>query len=139
MYLTWLVIHSTFRWVALIFLVYAIFRAINGYHENRTFSKADNAFRHWTATVLQIQMMIGLVLYFNTPGTSHFFNFIHLPMMFIAVTIVSIGSAIAKRKAIDRQKYQTMLLWFGIGLIIMLISIPWPFSPLAQRPYLRIL
>jgi hypothetical protein len=135
MYLTLLIIHNSFRWIALGCLIYSTSRAFDGYLTRKTFSNTDNAFRHWTATILQIQMMIGFVLYFNSPESS--FKNIHLSLMFIAVTILSIGSAIAKRKSTDREKFKTMLTWFLVALLIILISIPWPFSPLAQRPYFR--
>jgi hypothetical protein len=153
MYLPLLIVHNIFRWIALSMLSYTICRAYLGYRSNRNFSSDDNALRHWTATVLQLQMVVGLVLYFNSPfvaafwaeqsdrnigETNGFFAALHLPLMFLAVTVLSIGSALAKRKSTDMLKYKTMLLWFSVALLIILISIPWPFSPLAQRPYFRI-
>jgi hypothetical protein len=30
-----------------------------------------------------------------------------------------------------------MAIWFLLGLIVILIAVPWPFSPLANRPYIR--
>jgi cell division protein FtsW (lipid II flippase) len=150
MYLTLLLIHNSLRWVVLATLLHCIYRALRGYRGKAEFSQRDNAFRHWTATAVQVQMMIGFVLYFNSPfvsayrngsstdGDSSFFAVVHLALMFLAVTIISIGSAMAKRRPADQQKYQTMLIWFAIGLMIILIAIPWPFSPFAQRPYFRI-
>ncbi|HZY79545.1 MAG TPA: hypothetical protein VFE50_08485 [Cyclobacteriaceae bacterium] len=147
MYSSLLIIHNLFRWIAFLLLLYAIYRAFTGYRSNNPFSAADNSFRHWTATVLQVQLMIGFILYFNSPfvqaywnnsGDDTFFAIVHAALMFTAVTIVSVGSAMAKRKTTDLEKFKTMLTWFGIGLLIILIAIPWPFSPLAQRPYLRI-
>jgi len=146
MYFWLLVIHNAFRWIALGFLVYALYRAIRGYYSNERFSNTDNAFRHWTATVLQVQLMIGFILYFNSPFVQaywngdgdNFFAVVHLSLMFTAVTVVSIGSAMAKRKPTDHQKFATMLTWFAVALLIILVAIPWPFSPLAQRPYIRI-
>jgi hypothetical protein len=147
MYLPLLIVHSIFRWVVLSFLLYSIYRAFNGYGNSNRFSPADNSFRHWTATILQVQMMIGFILYFNSPfvqtywsdlGGDGFFAIIHLALMFTAVVIVSVGSAMAKRKATDREKFRTMLFWFITALLIILIAVPWPFSPLAQRPYFRI-
>ena len=149
MYLPLLIIHNLFRWVALGILSYSIYRSAWGYRRQSSFSKGDNAFRHWTATALQIQMMVGFVLYFNSPfvssywnnsgseGESFFFPVVHLTLMFLAVTIISIGSAMAKRQPTDHQKYKVMLIWFSVGLLIILIAVPWPFSPLAQRPFLR--
>ncbi|MEJ0028899.1 MAG: hypothetical protein WDO15_00270 [Bacteroidota bacterium] len=138
MYFYVLALHNTFRWIALVFLVYSLCRSVNGYYSKRSFSKADNAFRHWTATILQIQMMLGLVLYFYSPFVdTGFFAIVHPVVMFIAVTIASVGSALAKRKPTDHQKFSTMLAWFAIALIIIAVMIPWPFSPFAQRPYIR--
>jgi len=136
-----LIIHNTFRWIALGFLLYSIYVAFDGYRGNKPFSNSANAIRHWTATVLQVQMMIGFILYFNSPfvqAGDGFFKAIHPTLMFIAVLIASVGSAMAKRKSSDKEKFRTMLTWFLVALLIILISVPWPFSPLSQRPYFRI-
>jgi hypothetical protein len=57
--------------------------------------------------------------------------------MIMAIIIITIGSALAKRKSSDKEKFKTMGLWFSIALIIIFIAIPWPFSPFANRPYFR--
>jgi hypothetical protein len=57
--------------------------------------------------------------------------------MTVAVVLITIGSAMAKRQQTDHGKFKTMALWFLLGLIVILIAIPWPFSPLANRPYIR--
>lgn len=152
MYQAFTFYHSTVRWLVLASLIYAIFRAYRGYRFNAVFSKTDNAIRHWTATIAHIQLMLGLVLYFQSPLIKYFFaNFretvwkldfsffglFHSLMMFLAVVILTIGSALAKRKANDSDKFKTMLLWFSLSLLLIFIAIPWPFSPLAQRPYFR--
>lgn len=66
-----------------------------------------------------------------------FFGMIHSLLMLVAIIVITFGSALAKRKTTDREKFKTMLYWFSIALIIILIAIPWPFSPLANRPYFR--
>ena len=153
MYLTLLTIHNAMRWIVLVLLLYGIYCAFLGYRTKSIFSAGDNALRHWTATALQLQMVIGFVLYFNSPFVSAFwadanmrslspegfFAIVHLSLMLVAVTVLSVGSALAKRRPTDDHKYKTMLTWFVTSLLIILIAIPWPFSPLAQRPYIRIL
>ena len=57
--------------------------------------------------------------------------------MLVAIAIISISSARARRKFTDYQKFKTLAVGFTVALFIILISIPWPFSPLANRPYLR--
>ncbi|KEO75456.1 hypothetical protein [Anditalea andensis] len=152
MYSTLLSLHSLFRWLVLVILVYSIYRAFIGYTRNQPFSKTDNAFRHWTATVAHIQLMIGIVLYTQSPVVKYFwantktallnldltfYGLIHIVLMLTAIVVLTIGSALAKRKPTDREKFKTMLVWFSIVLIILFIAIPWSFSPLSSRPYFR--
>jgi hypothetical protein len=152
MYLTLLNLHSVFRWLVLISLLYAIFRAYQGYRYQRPFTKAANSVRHWTATIAHVQLMIGIVLYSQSPLIKYFFAeanhsnestepfffvIIHLAMMLTAIVLITIGSALAKRKTNDAMKFRTMLIWFSLALVLIFVAIPWPFSPLAQRPYLR--
>ncbi|MDO6803645.1 hypothetical protein Q4595_14420 [Wenyingzhuangia sp. 1_MG-2023] len=152
MYQAILFFHSTVRWFVLISLVFAIFKAYKGYIAKTTFSKTDNLIRHWTATLAHIQLMIGILLYAQSPIIKYFwsnfkeaiqeidtvfFGLIHLILMTIAILFITLGSAFAKRKQTDQAKFKTMLLWFSIALFIIFIAIPWPFSPLANRPYFR--
>lgn len=152
MYSTLLVLHTFARWLVLVFLVYSIYRAFVGYFGDRTFSKVDNAFRHWTATVAHIQLMIGIILYTQSPIIKafwsntdtasvnldlSFYGILHIALMLSAIVVLTIGSALAKRKPTDRAKFKTMLVWFSLALIVIFIAIPWPFSPLSSRPYFR--
>lgn len=153
MYLPLLFVHSLFRWLVLTSLLYAIFRAYKGYTTNAVFTKADNSARHWTATIAHLQLTIGIILYIKSPVVSYFwsnfndaishidtafFGLLHILLMLVSVIILTIGSALAKRRLTDHEKFRTMLIWFSIALFIIFIAIPWPFSPLANRPYLRI-
>ena len=153
MYAWLLIIHSVFRWLVLLSLLYAIVRAYRGYAAGRVFSAADNAVRHWTATIAHLQLLIGFTLYGKSPlvkyffGNKHaamghtdarFFSLIHVLLMLAAIVLITIGSAMAKRQATDAAKFRTQLLWFSIALLLILLAIPWPFSPLAGRPYIRI-
>jgi hypothetical protein len=152
MYQTLLPLHSLLRWFVLASLLYATYWAYRGWFSNKTFSPLDNFVRHWTATIAHIQMAVGLWLYFISPiidyflhnyqGAVHqreirFFGMEHSLMMLIAIIIITIGSAKTKRKQTDTEKFKTMAIWYSFGLLIIIISIPWTFSPLASRPYFR--
>lgn len=152
MYNTLLFLHNIMRWLVLASLLFAIFRAYKGYFSKSIFSKTDNALRHWTATIAHVQLMIGMVLYFQSTVIKYFwanfdaaikqldvafFGLIHSSLMLIAIIIITIGSAKAKRKETDNEKFKTMLIWLSIAIIIIFIAIPWPFSLLANRPYFR--
>lgn len=152
MYQTLTFYHSIVRWLLLMALLTAIIRAYNGYRRHTAFSATDNKVRHWTATIAHIQLVIGILLYsqspviryfwkhtaaaMHSPDTS-FFAWIHALLMLTAIVLITIGSSLAKRQQQDHRKFKTMLVWFGIALLIIIIAVPWPFSPFAQRPYLR--
>ena len=150
MYKLLIVLHSYVRWFVLLSLIIAVFKACSGYFSNKAFTKSDNAVRHWAATVAHIQLMIGMILYFQSPVIKYFFKntnragaeysffgVIHGSFMLVAIIIVTIGSAMAKRKETDKAKFKTMLLWYSLALVIIFVAIPWPFSPFANRPYIR--
>lgn len=152
MYITLLFLHSLIRWLVLISLIFAIIRSGIGYSSKLKFTKGDNHLRHWTATFAQIQMVIGMILYTQSPwikmfwtdfssglknSESLFFSLIHIALMLAAVGVITTGSSMAKRVETDRNKFRIMLVWFTIALVLIVIAIPWPFSPLANRPYLR--
>lgn len=145
-------LHSLTRWLVLLSLAWSISVALPGWHFKSTFSRMANALRHWTATIAHIQLMIGILLYTRSPIVSYFwknfstasksldtlfFGMIHIALMITAITLITIGSAITKRKQTDEAKFKAMFGWYLVAFIIILIAIPWPFSPLASRPYFR--
>lgn len=152
MYQNLLLYHSYIRWFVLLSLLYSIYTAYKGYFKKLPFTKKDNLIRHWTATIAHIQLLFGILVYMQSPIVKYFwrnyksafsnleasfFGIIHIFLMLFAIILITIGSALAKRKLSDQQKFRTMLVWFSIALIIIFIAIPWPFSPLSNRPYFR--
>ncbi len=149
-----LFLHSLFRWLVLAFLLYSIARAFIGYTQNKTSTATDNTIRHLTATVAHIQLIIGMILYTQSPIVKNFwqdgemglhqvdltfYGIIHIILMITAIVLLTVGSAMAKRRSLDKEKFKTILIWFTIALVLILIAIPWPFSPLSNRPLLRTL
>lgn len=150
MYLLLVSLHSLVRWAVLVGLGLGLFRAYRGWFSPRLFTPFDNTVRHTAATVAHVQLMLGYVLYFVSPlvasfhlrDTNHapttlFFGFQHVAVMTTAIVVLTIGSALAKRQATDQAKFRTMALWFTAALLLILVAIPWPFSPWASRPYFR--
>lgn len=152
MHQTLLMLHSANRWLLLLFLLYGIFLSARGYLGSRTFGKYENFIRHFSATISHVQLLLGLALYLISPivkfnsgiAEMHlwvdehlFFRYVHISLMVLSVVLIPIGSARAKRMRTDKEKYSTMLIWFSLSLFIIFIAIPWPFSPLANRPLFR--
>jgi hypothetical protein len=152
MYATVLTLHSAFRWLVLASLVYALIRAYSGLAGGQSFTKADDAVRHWTATIAHVQLLLGMALYVSSPVVkanfaslretgwalnAAFFALLHPLLMLVSVVLITIGSALAKRRAPARAQFQTLLWWYGVALLSILLFIPWPLSPLASRALFR--
>lgn len=152
MYQVLLPLHSLVRWLVLITLVFAIFRAYRGKVNHQSFSNFDHVIMMITVKVVQIQFCIGVALYILSPVVKYFlhnfreavhfrevrfFGMEHITMMVLAVATITIGSDKVIKVSEDQRKYKIMFLWFSIGLFLILTSIPWSFSPLTSRPSLR--
>jgi cytochrome c biogenesis factor len=152
MYSIVLALHSSIRWLVLTSLLFAIYRAYSGWLSDKKYSKFDNTVRSLTVTIAHIQLVFGLWLYFISPIVNYFlhhfstavherairfFGMEHITMMLTAIIVITIGSVKARKKTTDKEKFKTTAIWFTIGLLIILSSIPWSFSPLIHRPNFR--
>ncbi|WP_297092346.1 hypothetical protein [uncultured Draconibacterium sp.] len=133
--------HNGFRWLVLIFLVFAVFLAISGWASKRSWNKADNLVGLILVIFMDIQFLLGLVLYaFVSPITKaafadfgaamknsdlRFYLVEHFLMMFIALILVHIGRRKSKKKAVAWKKYKPATIFYSIALLLILAAIPW--------------
>jgi NADH:ubiquinone oxidoreductase subunit 2 (subunit N) len=131
--------HSGLRWVVLGLLVYAIFNALR---KKDFYTKSDRLVNMFAMVSLHIQLVIGLILYFTSVKVSfvegwmknqllRFYGMEHILLMIIAIVLLTIGHAKAKRASEPSKKHKTILLFYAIGLILIIASIPWPFRQLG--------
>lgn len=137
-------IHSILRWLVLLNALVAIGAAFTGMQQNRAFEKRDNLFGLIFTSVVDLQLLIGLVLYFTgalglqniqnngmayvmKDSYARFFAVEHITMMLIAVVIIHIGRAKSKKATSDAGRHKAAFWFYLIGLLIILASIPWPF------------
>ena len=141
-YTTILIVHSWLRWAVLAAGLAAAFRG--GTDRNDTGGK-------WFTILLDVQFLLGLLLYFVlSPITGaafedfgaamrvpqlRFFAVEHTLGMVLALTLAHIGRA-RVRKAAPERRGRTALIFYGLALVIILASIPWPGMP-AGRPLFR--
>lgn len=152
MYPHLLATHSWLRWLVLIGILYVIFAAWQGIRSGRNYGKTDNLARVLVASFSHLQLLLGFGLYFISPTVKiffadasqafknsqlFFFGILHLSIMLIAIIILTIGSSLSKKADSDQQKFRIIIRYFLIALIIILLAVPWPFSPLAGRPWFR--
>lgn len=152
MYPFLLAFHSLIRWLVLTSLLVSIFTAYRGWFGHKAYTKRDHLIRMVTLIIAHTQLVIGVWLYFISPIVDYFlhnfkdavhnrqirfFGMEHVTMMITAIILITIGSAKAKRQTTDRDKFKTTAIWFTIGLLVILSSVPWSFSPLISRPLFR--
>ena len=127
-------LHSGLRWVALILLIWAIANAFSAKH----FEKKHKLINLFAMLTLHIQLVIGLIQYFTSAKVQfsagwmkepllRFYGMEHLAGMLLAIILITIGYSKAKRKENDADKFKAIRLFYSIGLIIILLSITWPF------------
>jgi hypothetical protein len=144
-------LHSWLRWAIIILGIIAVVRALGG-RSGRPWSQTDTSIGKWFSITLDIQFVVGILLYaWLSPVTQaafadfggamrnsvlRFWAVEHLLGMVIAVALAHVGRAKIRKAATDRRRHTLAALYYGIALIIMLASIPWPGRP-AVRPLFR--
>jgi hypothetical protein len=147
-----LALHSCTRWLVVFSLVWAILLSAKGYWSKSSFDKKAQITRVVMVSLIHLQAVIGFCLYFASPIIKYFmknfgatvgdlnicfFGIIHALLMTIAVVVVTIGAALAKRAEADAEKFRLLLVYSIVTFVIIFIAVPWPFSPLAQRVWFR--
>ena len=135
-------LHNLLRWLVLFAGIAAVVMYALGHFNKKTFGSNENRISLIFTSLMDTQLLIGLYLYF---AKNHFSNLIshtsevmketslrffaveHLFGMLIALVLVHIGRA-ASKKGEDATRFRKGLIYFGLALVIMLISIPWPFT-----------
>ena len=150
MYATLLVVHSVVRWLVLLTGLLAAGRGIAGW-KGRPWSPADNKAGIFFVATLDLQLLVGLVLYlFLSPMVKvatidigaamrdpalRFFLVEHAFGMLAAVTLAHLGRIRIRKAATDGRRHRAAAVFFGLALLLVLLSTPWPGMP-AGRPLL---
>lgn len=149
---TILVLHNLLRWAILLAGLWTILNAVTGLSSKRAYSNSDDKSNLFFMIFCDIQLLLGLVLYFSNGwfdrikngmgevmkvANDRFFTVEHALMMIVAWILVHVGRSAVKRAASDNARHKKMLIYFGIALLLILASIPWPFREEIARPLLR--
>jgi hypothetical protein len=148
MYDLLLVAHSWLRWLVLLAALAAIVRAVGGVQTRRPWTPLDDRSGMWFTATLDLQMLLGLLLYiFLSPVTQsafvdmaaamqaahiRFFAVEHPFGMIVAIALAHIGRVRIRKAHDSESKHKRALMFFGLSLLVLLASIPWPFSPGAR-------
>jgi hypothetical protein len=147
MYTTVLLLHSWLRWAVILAGLFVLVRAYGGWSGRKTWTGADDTGGFWFILLLDIQVVLGLILYFFlSPITQNamqnfgeamrvsalrFWAVEHTFGMVVGVALAHIGRVRA-RKASPARRHRTAAIFYTLALIAILISIPWPGTPAGR-------
>ncbi len=147
MYSTLLIIHNLLRWVFLAAAIYAILRSVLGLMNKNVYNKSDNTAGSMLVALSHTQLLIGIILLFVSPviqaamqdmGAAMKDKTLRLQLiehpltMIIGVVLIQVGRIKTRKAYADVDKYKRSLIFYGIGLLLILSRIPWGNSPLYR-------
>ncbi len=136
-------LHSILRWLIVLAALFVLIRAITGISFKRGWMKMDDRAGMWYTIILDVQVLIGIILYFFLSPTTkialqnfgaamgnpvmRFFAVEHVAGMLIGVVVAHVGRSLARKAPSNIQKHRRSAIWTVVSLLIVLASIPWPF------------
>ena len=133
-------IHSYWAYLVLAILIFTVINAIIGFAQRKQFTDKDLRIGLFALIVCHIQLLIGLAWYFMSPWfealttdaasvmkdkSVRLLAVEHPVMMILAIIFITIGWSRHKKKTTDGLKFKTFIIFYGIGLLLMLSKIPW--------------
>jgi hypothetical protein len=137
---TILLVHSYLRWLVLLAGLLAIAKLANGYTRQLVYTPGDKRFSSIFVGLLDLQFLIGLILYGISPVTRgamkdmtagmadphvRFFVAEHPMMMFLGLVVAHVTSVMVKKSPSDRVKFLRGAMGFALALGLILAGIPW--------------
>jgi hypothetical protein len=122
-------------------MVITLVKYLAGWLGAQSWKKTDNLLSIVFTSIMDVQLLTGLVLYFFlSPLTKiafsdmgaamknadlRFYAVEHISLMIIAVVLVHIGRAKSKKALFDVSKFKIALTYFSIAFALVLFGIPW--------------
>lgn len=151
MYSATLALHSWLRWAVILLGIFAVLRAITAVRSRR-WTPADNRAGMFFTMALDLQFLLGLLLYFVvSPITKaalqhmdaamrssalRFWAVEHPSAMLVALILAHAGRTVVRR-APEAKKGRMALIFFVLALLVILGMTPWPNLP-GDRPLFRL-
>jgi len=129
--------HSGLRWVVLVMLILTVIYAYRAKSNPHIPDKKKINLPLYTLILFALQFVLGLVMYFMSGKVSfesgfmkddvlRFFTIEHSLGMIGAIVLIHIGY-IKSLKLEYAASYRTIFIYYLLTLLLVLISIPWPF------------
>jgi heme A synthase len=144
MYQFTLAAHNIMRWVVVLLAIYALVRIYMGLFGKKDWGEADRKALSYFAIGMDIQLLLGLLLYFvvsplmasirsnfgaaMSDSNLRFFAVEHLMLMLVALVLAHVAVVMARRATTSTAKFRQAAIWLTLSVLAVLVAIPW------QRP-----
>ena len=135
-------LHSYLAYLLLGILIFALLYSIFTFVTKKPFTDGVRKVALAGFIASHLQLLIGLILYVISPlglsgfsgdvmsdATARLYALEHPLTMIIAIILISVGYIKAKKPGDDARRFKTVILYYTLGLILMLIRIPWQAWP----------
>lgn len=137
--------HSGLRYVVIALLLVAIVHVFRKRKGGSLYPGKDKLVLYaFIAT--HVQLLLGLILYFGLSplvrfeggmkavmgdAVTRFYTVEHLTGMLIAIALITIGYVKAKKQTELNLGWKTIGVYYSLGFLLIMLSIPWPFRNLG--------
>lgn len=140
MYQALLHTHSTLRYAMLGLLIVVVVKSLVAHFSTGSYSEGDRKLALYTLIASHLQLLVGLYLYFISPMIEggladmaatmknsglRFYVVEHISMMIIGIAVITIGYSKVKRTQDITKKAGKTALFYGIGLLLILLRMPY--------------
>ena len=140
MYIYLKTVHSYWAFFVFFVLVAVIVNAFIGRYMGKEFSTKDLRISLFGLIFSHIQLLIGLILYFVSPwfdqwaaigmgvmkdAQARLYLVEHPITNILAIVLITIGWSMHKRQSESSKKFLRIILFYSLGLLLLLSRIPW--------------
>ena len=142
MYTALIILHSWLRWVVVLLGLLAVYRAVSGRSSGRAWGTQDDSAGRFYTIFFDVQFLIGLLLYlFASPlvtmarqhmaesmanDVTRFWLVEHPFGMIVALALAHVGRGRVRKAQTDRSRFGRAAVFYGLSLLIALLTTPWP-------------
>lgn len=129
-------IHHYWAYFTLLLLITVVITAVLGFTSKKMFTEKDRKIALFGLIATHLQIVVGIVLWFVSPLGKAVFGEMknadfrltsleHPLINIIAVALITIGWSKHKKLTESNAKFKTIAIFYGLGLLLILIRIPW--------------
>jgi hypothetical protein len=118
--------HSILRYFILLLLIVVIVQSLMGWLNKKPYGPTDNRVGLFLFIVTHTQFLVGLILYFVSPGVKSgapYLKMEHPASMLIAIVLITLARTTSKKLASAEAKHKRMFIFNAIALVIIVVTI----------------